>query len=123
MTLTFEVPLPPKELSPNGRTHFMVKAKRTREYRNTVAYAAIDARNRSNPKAWHLLDKARIDVTFVVPDKRRRDKTNMAASFKAGLDGIVDAAVVRDDNYDCIDDQYHIRYEKGVSKVVVEVSA
>jgi len=101
----------------------MAKAKAVKEYRTLVDYAAIDARNKNNPTEWDKLSHARIDVTFVVPDKRRRDKTNMASAFKPGLDGIVDAGIVVDDNYDCVDDQYHIRYEKGVSKVIVEVTS
>ena len=73
-------------------------------------------------KAWLAPDKARVDVTFIVPDKRRRDKTNFASAFKAGLDGLVDAGVIVDDSYEHIDDQYHIVYEKGKSMTIVEVT-
>lgn len=37
-----------------------------------------------------------IAVTFRPPDKRRRDKDNMIASFKSGQDGIADALGVDD---------------------------
>ena len=121
MTLHIEIPgLPPRELSPNARVHWAKKAKVTAEYRLTARFCAIAACHLQTPPSWN---HAKVDITFVVPDKRRRDKTNLAASFKAGLDGLVDAGIIKDDSADCCDDQYHIQYEKGVSKVLVEVTS
>ena len=121
MTLHIEIPgLPPRELSPNARVHWAKKAKATAEYRESVGWEAMRAKGYKI--YWRALDKAKVDITFVVPDQRRRDKTNLAASFKAGLDGLVDAGIIKDDSADCCDDQYHIQYEKGVSKVLVEVT-
>ena len=121
--LRIEIPsLPPRELSPNARVHWRVKAGHTAGYR---LYVKLHARNqiRAQTGKWHVLRYGYLDITFVVPDRRRRDKTNMAASFKAGLDGLVDAGVIKDDSYECCDDQYHVVYEKGVSKTIVEVEA
>ena len=122
MKLTIEIPgLPPRECSPNARVFWATKARLTREYRNEVSLCAYAASGGTG--AWQPLGHARIVVTFIVPDRRRRDKTNMAASFKAGLDGLVDAGIIKDDSYECCYDQYHIVYEKGVSKTIVEVEA
>lgn len=43
---------------------------------------------------------SRVKVTciFRAPDNRRRDTANLYPSFKACLDGIVDAKVLADDN-------------------------
>ena len=112
--------LPPRECSPNARPHYMAKAGETKLYRHEVGWQAIAAKD---GKAWLAPDKARVDVTFIVPDRRRRDKTNFASAFKAGLDGLVDAGVIVDDSYEHIDDQYHIVYEKGKSMTIVEVSS
>jgi len=118
--LRIELPgLPPKELSPNARVHWRKKADETKLYRCDTGWRAIFAKD---GKDWLAPDMAKVDVTFVVPDKRRRDKTNLAASFKAALDGLVDAGVIKDDSHDHCDDQYHIRYEKGKSMTIVEVS-
>ncbi len=113
--------LPPRECSPNARSHWAVKAGHAAGYRLYVKLHARDQIRKQTGK-WEAVNCAHLDITFVVPDRRRRDKTNLAASFKAGLDGIVDAGIIVDDSHEHCDDQYHVRYEKGVSKVVVEVS-
>ena len=99
----------------------MVRAKATAMYRINGFISALQELQRldiPSPRYAH----AKVDITFVVPDRRRRDKTNFASAFKAGLDGLVDAGIIKDDSYECCDDQYHIVYEKGVSKTIVEVS-
>jgi crossover junction endodeoxyribonuclease RusA len=121
-TLTITLPgLPPKECSPNARVHPLAKARVTRRYRDEVRIRAWSALMAQPHGYWLAPDKAQVDVTFVVPDRRRRDKTNLAASFKAGLDGIVDAGILVDDSHEHCDDQYHVKYEKGVSQTIVEV--
>jgi len=97
----------------------MAKASATKLYRHEVGWRAVVAKD---GKAWRAPDKAKVDVTFIVPDRRRRDKTNLASAFKAGLDGLVDAGVIVDDSYEHCDDQYHIVYERGKSMTIVEVT-
>jgi hypothetical protein len=122
--LRIEIPgLPPFACSQNARLDKYARARAVKDYRQQVRYAAIDVRNRSEcPGRWKGLDYARVDVTFVVPDNRRRDKTNMASAFKPALDGIVDAGILVDDSWQHCDDQYHVRMEKGQSRTIVEVS-
>ena len=130
MTLTITIPgLPPRECSPNARVHWIVKAKHAAHYRETVRIIAQSfAREYSRTESATSFvigqppARALVDVTFIVPDKRRRDKTNYASAFKAGLDGLVDAGVIVDDSHEHIDDQYHIVYEKGKSMTIVEVT-
>lgn len=114
--------LPPFECGPNARLDKYAKARAVLDYRTVGRYAAIDARNRSEcPEKWKNLDMARVDVTFVVPDNRRRDKTNLASAFKPCLDGIVDAGILVDDSWQHCDDQYHVRMEKGQGRTEVEI--
>ena len=87
--------LPPKELSPNCRSHWAKKAKAVKYYR---MLAFIEARNASRSIERGIV-RAEAWVTFYVPDNRRRDPTNLAASLKAAWDGIVDAHVLTDDQY------------------------
>ena len=42
--------------------------------------------------------KARLDLTFVFAEHRRRDRDNCLASFKPGIDAIVDAGLLLDDD-------------------------
>ena len=115
--------LPPFSCSQNARLDKYAKARAVKDYRQQVRYAAIDARNRSEcPVKWKGLDYARVDVTFVVPDNRRRDKGNLSGAFKPALDALVDVAILVDDSWQHCDDQYHVRYEKGKSVTIVEVS-
>jgi hypothetical protein len=37
-------------------------------------------------------------VTFVVKDSRRRDGDNLLSSIKAGIDGLVDGFLLKDDS-------------------------
>lgn len=88
------LPLPPKALSPNARGHWSKKAKATKAYRTRAEMEArkIPARYRVG---W---ERAVASAVFYVPDARRRDIDNLAASLKAAWDGIVAAGVLADDS-------------------------
>ena len=100
LTLRIEIPgLPPAECSPNARVHWAVKAKAAKQYGTTVSYVAVDAKNRSkNPAQWQDLDGARVSVTFMLPNNRRRDLDNLIASFKSALDALVRCGILLDDS-------------------------
>jgi len=89
-----EIPqLPPKELSPNGRYHWAVKARATRVLREAAFYCAMT--NTSRPQ-YH---EAEVSITIVVPDRRHmRDTDNVLASLKPAIDGCVDAGIIPDDS-------------------------
>lgn len=114
--LRIELPLPPKELSPNARVHYQVRAKATREAKEQV-YVAVLEQGRQK-----TFDHATVTVTFTVPNRRRRDKGNLIASAKAYLDGLVDIGLFPDDNWETIEEVYPpVEYQKGESKTVIEV--
>lgn len=88
------LPLPPRELSPNARTHWARKARSVAAYRlcaETMARKVVRASQRSR---W---DRAEVRTTFYLPDRRRRDRDNLMASMKAAWDGLVDAEILSDD--------------------------
>ena len=91
-----EIPLslPPKELSPNARVHWRVKARFTKSARSISACAAIIASDMQRLQ-WKA---ARVKCVFTFGDKRKRDKDNLLASMKAYFDGIADAGVVENDS-------------------------
>ena len=91
--------LPPIEYSPNWRGHWAEKNEAGKVYHDAVFYCCVDARNRGFREGMSFpLSKAVLNLTFVFPEHRRRDKDNLLASFKPGLDGIVDSALILDDD-------------------------
>ena len=91
--------LPPVTSSPNWRGHWAPQRKGARVYHNAVFYCCVDARNRGYREGMSFpFTKARLNLTFVFPEQRRRDRDNLLARFKPGLDAIVDAGLLLDDD-------------------------
>lgn len=88
---TLSVPLPPKELSPNARLHWRPVADAKKNYRKQC-WAMCLAQN--PPKFGG--NQLPVEITFYPPNKRKRDKDNLIAAFKAGQDGIADALGIDD---------------------------
>ncbi|MCP4900023.1 MAG: RusA family crossover junction endodeoxyribonuclease [bacterium] len=93
------LPLPNKVLQPNetvgsigGR---MMKAAAIRRYRRLACEAVTEALLDSMP--WL---QCRVEAKFYFKDSRRRDQDNAMGSIKAAYDGIVDAGLVHDDDYE-----------------------
>ena len=82
---------PPKELNPNFRGHWAVKARAAKEYRATCGWTAKCA---AVVVKWD--GPIHLWIKFVPPDRRRRDDDNCLSSFKAGRDGLADALGVND---------------------------
>lgn len=51
----------------------------------------------ADPVAFPFI-KARLNLAFVFPQERRRDRDNLLARFKPGLDGIVASGLIMDDD-------------------------
>ena len=98
--------LPDRDLSPNKRLHHMpvYLAKRSAKYEMRWLVKELGV-----PK--EPMQKARIDITFVASDKRRRDLDNLFASMKPYIDGLVEVGLLWDDSADRV--TYAIRYELG----------
>ena len=78
-------------LNANQRMHWRKRSPRTKAIREA---AALIARQEKIP----TLARAHIVGEFRPPDRRRRDVANLYPSFKAAIDGLVDAAVLPDDD-------------------------
>lgn len=91
--------LPPVEWSPNWRGHWRKRYQAGRVYQLAVFFSCVDRRNRGYVEGISFpFTKARLDLTFIFPEQRRRDRDNLIASFKPGLDGIVASALLLDDD-------------------------
>ena len=112
--------LPPVECSPNWHKHHLPWA-----IRKATAAAQEDmiCRVREQVAMGEPLARAKVTVTFTVPDRRRRDKGNLIAAAKPWLDGLTLAGVIKDDAWQFIEEVYPpVVYEKGVRRTVIEVS-
>ena len=95
--MLIEIPfLPPEKLSPNARVHWSEKSSVAAAFRDAVRLYCIDRRNRA--KRWVPFRRPVMNLTFIFDKDRRRDEDNMRARFKPGLDGMVDAGLLLDDN-------------------------
>ena len=84
--MRLELPYPPKELNPNKRLHWAKASKAKKAYRNQVYWMA----------QGRELKDFKLKITFHPPDRRKRDRDNCIAAFKAGQDGLADAWGVDD---------------------------
>lgn len=98
-SLTIALPIPPKELHPNHKPYTpggcMAKARATAKYKRLAYLIALHTMAGQTPPRW---ERATMVPVFFHTCKRRRDRDNLAASLKAGIDGIVKAGLMTDDN-------------------------
>ena len=95
-----EIPqVPAIESNPNwrkGKNVAFNKRQAGKVYANAVFYCAKDVLNHQPGfKPW---DRARIDLIFIYGTAYRRDMDNLIASFKGGLDALVMAGALVDDD-------------------------
>lgn len=92
--IKFILPFPPSKLSPNGRTHYMAKAKIAASYKSICKeYAEASLQHGVEfPESG----KIPVSIMFYEPDKRTRDLDNMLSASKAGIDGMCEVIGVDD---------------------------
>ena len=91
---------------PHG--HWSQKAKKLRIARQTVWGSVKHA-------GWlPVQGKAHLEITYVFPQKRRRDVDGLVARSKGVIDGIVDAGVLADDSIEHLELTVRAVVEKGV---------
>jgi crossover junction endodeoxyribonuclease RusA len=88
------LPWPPKQLSPNARVHWAVKAKAAKIYRADCFNLAKQAGVKFEEEG-----KIHLFVDFYCPDKRARDSDNLLSSMKSAIDGLADALKVNDSRF------------------------
>lgn len=91
-----EMPPGQELLNANDRIHWSKRNRITQQLRSD---AHLMARYLKIP----LLARARIDGIYQPPDSRRRDAGNWYPTFKAQIDGLVDAGVFADDDHTRVD--------------------
>jgi len=100
-----ELAYPPKELSPNARVHYQVRARVGKKYREYVGWSAKQMKPSKSLK-----------ITFH-PRSRLQDFDNVISSFKFGQDGLSDAWGINDREFFI---QYELSHPVKGGKVIVE---
>ena len=87
------LPWPSRDLHPNSRVHWTVKARAVREARHEAWAIAKAAR-------WTIAEwpdgRLHVWIDGYPTDRRRRDADGLLSSLKAALDGIAEAMGVDD---------------------------
>lgn len=91
------LPLPPKELSPNYKpVRRMAKWGPASRYRSKVGW--ITKGQMQDQGLTTIKTPAQLSLSFHFRTRRRRDQDNVLASFKSGIDGMVDGGLLVDDS-------------------------
>lgn len=94
--MTWKLPISGHPITLNQRMHWANKAHETKRIRTEV-WARARAAGIPN-----LDGRCEVQLVYRPPDKRRRDSDNLAPTFKAAVDGLVDAGVLSDDTDDLV---------------------
>ena len=112
------LPFPSSELNPNRKNGKSWKTTQTvkAKSRDDAFLLARNALQRDNlPKA----DTYLMRITFIQPDKRRRDLDNLLASFKSAGDGVASALGIDDSQFSRV--ELLRGFKKGDGHVIVEI--
>jgi hypothetical protein len=104
--MIIRMPLPPKELSPNGRAAWQRKAEFTKAARNAVAMQVRSVVT----KAW-LGCSVRLDVRRWAD--KRMDSDNCWSALKSHRDGVADGLMTTDAQFELGDIQQIVGKESG----------
>lgn len=120
-TIKIEIPLlcrskkNSEQIIPNKRTgkSIIIQSKLYREFENSCGWYLMKYRLEINKRI-------NIKATFIVPDRRKRDLTNLENAI---ADILVKYGVIEDDNYNIVAgwDGSRIVYKKGVEKTIIEI--
>lgn len=89
------LPWPPKELSPNARVHWGMRARKAKRYRSDCFFKALEQIGRS----WVPPNAIWVHLEFCPPNANTPDDDNCEAAFKSGRDGVSDAIRCDDRNW------------------------
>ena len=82
-----------KLITANDKPHWGVRARLTKQLRQWGYLLGREGEGVARLGLTH----ARVEVEFAYPDRRRRDRSNLAPTVKALMDGLIDAGLLPDD--------------------------
>ena len=119
-TLRIELGWPAKELSPNGRAHYMVKSRYAKAAKTEAGWATKIALGVN--RDWHpAADKISVHIiAHPKPTGPNPDADNLVASCKHFFDGIAEVLGVNDRIFEAPTVTFADKSERG--SLVVELS-
>jgi hypothetical protein len=91
--ITITIPLPPKQMHPNARSHWRAKMKPKAQQRVEAMWAGQSAcGGRGKGPRWKM---AEVQATWYLA--RQNDQDNLLAWLKGTFDGLADAGIVDND--------------------------
>lgn len=118
--LHLELPWPPASLSPNGsHGHWAAKRDAKKRYRDACCTATLLV-----SRGRRALDvPLRVELVFhPAPDGRRRDRDNLLARMKSGLDGVASALQIDDARFQPVPDIGEPAKSKAEAYVAVTIT-
>jgi len=97
--VTLELPPINPKLHSHNTGHWRTKAAAVKELRRLAERKTC----KLLPPNFDTWPAAIVDYLFVVPTRHRRDFANMIQSQKAAIDGVVDAGLIPDDDWQHLD--------------------
>ena len=82
-----------KLITANDKMHWGVRARLTKQLRQWGYLLGREGEGVARLGLTH----ARVEVEIAYPDRRRRDRSNLAPTVKALMDGLIDAGLLPDD--------------------------
>lgn len=81
-------------LTQNDKMHWAARSRVTKQLRRLGYVIGREGRGVD----VLCLQRARVEFEFAYPDRRRRDRHNLAPTVKALMDGLIDAGLLPDDS-------------------------
>jgi len=120
LPLRIELAFPNPQLNPNRNTgkHWAVATGlRKRAHHDAFVLARVVA----NAARWQATKaEIAVTITFVQPDRRRRDRDNLLAALKWGLDGVAEALGVDDSQFEPV--MIRRQYGSAPGKVLIDIA-
>lgn len=108
--------LPDRNLSPNSRVHWAVKARSVRAQREEAGWLAKAEWGNQKPML-----RARISYEFKVTNKRQRDIDNLVSACKSFQDGLVDGGVLSSDDSEHLEVGYSILSQGEAEQTIIKI--
>jgi erythromycin esterase-like protein len=117
--IEFTIPFPSAKLNPNQSKgmHWAATSKLRKDARQ---FAFMQARQVCCGKAlFGDSGDVAISVTFVMPDRRARDRDNLLAALKPSLDGVAEAIGVNDSRFEPITIRREFGTRPGLVRILI----
>lgn len=92
--MNIDLAIPPRILHPNARPHWAALARAKAKYRHQAEMVCRSVMG-PEPRRW---EAATVACAWRFPVRRKRDQDGLTSWLKAGIDGLVSAGLLLDDD-------------------------